>query len=102
MEQQITKKIFRIENPVDMDGMWYTKDGVERIKIHILCPNGRMATALFNDERNYRKQMLQKNTPVIDKVTPIVDKIIEKADNIVEKKRTCIFCKVFYTNKHYR
>lgn len=49
-------------------------------------PNIRMATALFNDERNYRKQMLQKNTPVVDKVTPIVDKIIEKADNIVEKK----------------
>lgn len=51
-----------------------------------IYPNVRMATALFNDERNYRKQMLQKNTPVVDKVTPIVDKIIEKADNIVEKK----------------
>lgn len=49
-------------------------------------PNVRMATALFNDERNYRKQMLQKNTPIIDKVTPIVDEIIEKVDNIVEKK----------------
>ena len=49
-------------------------------------PNIRMATALFNDERNYRKQMLHKNNPVVDKVTPIVDKIIEKADNIVEKK----------------
>lgn len=49
-------------------------------------PNIRMATALFNDERNYRKQMLKKNTPVVDKVTPVVDKIIEKVDNIVEKK----------------
>ena len=49
-------------------------------------PNVRMATALFNDERNYRKQMLKKNTPVTDKVTPVVDKIIEKVDDIAEKK----------------
>lgn len=49
-------------------------------------PNVRMATALFNDERAYRKQMLKKNTSVADKITPIVDKIIEKADNTVEKK----------------
>jgi len=35
-----TRKIFRIENPVDRDGMWYTKEGVMRKKIHILCPDG--------------------------------------------------------------
>ena len=35
-----TRKVFRIENPNDKDGMWYTKDGVLRKKIHILCPNG--------------------------------------------------------------
>ena len=51
-------------------------------------PNIRMATALFNDERNYRKQMLKKNTPVTDKVTPVVDKIIEKADDTIEKKES--------------
>ncbi len=34
------KTIYRIENPIDKDGMWYTKDGIERKKIHILCPNG--------------------------------------------------------------
>lgn len=32
--------IYRIENPEDMDGMWYTKNGILRKKIHILCPNG--------------------------------------------------------------
>jgi len=35
-----TRVIYRIENPVDMDGMWYTKDGIFRKTIHILCPNG--------------------------------------------------------------
>lgn len=35
-----TKTIFRIENPTDKDGMWYTKKGIARKKIHILCPNG--------------------------------------------------------------
>ena len=35
-----TKTIFRIENPADKDGMWYTKNGIARKKIHILCPNG--------------------------------------------------------------
>ena len=34
------KTVYRIENPVDMDGMWYTKNGLLRKKIHILCPNG--------------------------------------------------------------
>lgn len=34
------RTIFRIENPIDMDGMWYTKDGLLRKKIDILCPNG--------------------------------------------------------------
>ena len=35
-----TKIIYRIENPDDRDGMWYTKDGIARKKIHILCPDG--------------------------------------------------------------
>lgn len=35
-----TKTVFRIENPEHKDGMWYTKDGVLRKQIHILCPNG--------------------------------------------------------------
>ena len=35
-----TKIVYRIENPEDKDGMWYTKEGVLRKKIHILCPNG--------------------------------------------------------------
>ena len=35
-----TKKVFRIENPTDRDGMWYTKEGLLRKKIHILCPDG--------------------------------------------------------------
>ncbi len=35
-----SKIVFRIENPEDRDGMWYTKNGVLRKKIHILCPNG--------------------------------------------------------------
>lgn len=34
------RKVFRIENPTDMDGMWYTKEGLLRKKIHILCPDG--------------------------------------------------------------
>ncbi len=37
MESRI---IYRIENPEDLDGMWYTKNGILRKKIHILCPNG--------------------------------------------------------------
>lgn len=35
-----TKTVYRIENPTDKDGMWYTKDGIMRKKIHVLCPNG--------------------------------------------------------------
>ncbi len=35
-----SKKIYRIENPQDKDGMWYDKNGVLRKKIHILCPDG--------------------------------------------------------------
>jgi hypothetical protein len=35
-----TRTIYRIENPIEMDGMWYTKDGILRQRIHILCPNG--------------------------------------------------------------
>lgn len=34
------KTIYRIEHPEDMDGMWYTKNGIARKKIHILCPHG--------------------------------------------------------------
>lgn len=34
------RKIYRIENPQDMDGLWYTKEGVFRKNIGILCPNG--------------------------------------------------------------
>jgi len=37
MESRI---VYRIENPEDKDGMWYTKDGVLRKRIHILCPDG--------------------------------------------------------------
>ena len=35
-----TRTVYRIENPEDKDGMWYTKDGIFRKTIHILCPNG--------------------------------------------------------------
>ena len=35
-----SKTIYSIENLEDKDGMWYTKDGILRKKIHILCPNG--------------------------------------------------------------
>lgn len=35
-----TRKVYRIENPIDKDGMWYNKDGIFRKTIHILCPNG--------------------------------------------------------------
>lgn len=35
-----TRIVYRIENPIHMDGMWYTKDGIYRKTIHILCPNG--------------------------------------------------------------
>lgn len=35
-----TRTVYRIENPVDLDGMWYTKDGIFRKTIHILCPTG--------------------------------------------------------------
>ena len=34
------KTVFRIENPIDRDGMWYSKNGIERKRIHILCPDG--------------------------------------------------------------
>lgn len=40
MKEQITRKVFRIENPIDKDGMWYTKEGIFRKTIHILCPDG--------------------------------------------------------------
>ena len=40
MNSTKTKTIFRIENPVDKDGMWYNKNGIFRKTIHILCPNG--------------------------------------------------------------
>ena len=36
----MNKIVYRIENPTDMDGMWYTKGGIFRKTIHILCPNG--------------------------------------------------------------
>lgn len=35
-----TRTVYRIENPEDKDGMWYTKDGIFRKTIHILCPDG--------------------------------------------------------------
>jgi hypothetical protein len=35
------RRIYRIENPIHMDGMWYTKDGIYRKTIDILCPNGK-------------------------------------------------------------
>jgi len=35
-----TKIVYRIEHPEDRDGMWYTKEGILRKKIHILCPDG--------------------------------------------------------------
>ena len=35
-----TRTVYRIENPEDKDGMWYSKDGIFRKTIHILCPNG--------------------------------------------------------------
>ena len=35
-----TKTIFRIEHPIEKDGMWYTKNGIEKKRIHILCPDG--------------------------------------------------------------
>lgn len=34
------KKVYRIENPIERNGMWYTKDGVFRKTIDILCPDG--------------------------------------------------------------
>lgn len=34
------KTIYRIENPVDMHGMWYQMDGTPLKRIHDLCPNG--------------------------------------------------------------
>jgi hypothetical protein len=34
------RTIYRIENPLDEDGMWYGGDGILKKKIHILCPNG--------------------------------------------------------------
>jgi len=76
IEMVIRKGIIKMEGPKKY--RWQSS----------IDPNVRMATALFSDERNYRKQMLKKNTPVTDKVTPVVDKIIEKVDNIVEKKES--------------
>lgn len=35
-----TRIIYRIENPLDLDGMWYDKNGIAKKQIHILCPNG--------------------------------------------------------------
>ena len=37
---QEIKTVFRIEHPIDRDGMWYSKNGIERKRIHILCPDG--------------------------------------------------------------
>jgi hypothetical protein len=35
-----TKTVYRIEHPIERDGMWYTRNGIARKKIHILCPDG--------------------------------------------------------------
>jgi hypothetical protein len=35
-----SKTVYRIENPIDRDGMWYNKDGIFRKTIHVLCPDG--------------------------------------------------------------
>jgi hypothetical protein len=35
------KTVYRIEKPDETSGMWYTKEGVMRKTIHILCPYGR-------------------------------------------------------------
>lgn len=32
--------IYRIEHPIDRNGMWYTENGILQKRIHILCPNG--------------------------------------------------------------
>lgn len=34
------KTIYRIENPTDMNGMWYNIQGEPLKRIHELCPNG--------------------------------------------------------------
>jgi len=34
------KKVYRIENPIDKIGLWYTDEGVFTNKIQELCPNG--------------------------------------------------------------
>lgn len=36
----MNKLIYRIEHPEDKDGMWYTKEGIARKRIQILCPDG--------------------------------------------------------------
>lgn len=36
----MNKIVYRIENPIDMNGMWYNKDGIFMKTIDILCPNG--------------------------------------------------------------
>ena len=33
-------KVYRIEHPVDKDGMWYNVKGLPKKQIHTLCPNG--------------------------------------------------------------
>lgn len=38
--QMETRTVYRIEHPIHMNGMWYTKEGKEQKQIHILCPNG--------------------------------------------------------------
>lgn len=39
-KMEIIKTIFRIEHPVHMNGMWYSRDGEESKTIHKLCPHG--------------------------------------------------------------
>lgn len=36
----MNKLVYRIEHPVDKNGMWYTEHGILQKRIHILCPNG--------------------------------------------------------------
>ena len=34
------KTIYRIEHPVELDGMWYDRHGNPKKRIHELCPDG--------------------------------------------------------------
>lgn len=38
MENKI--QVYRIEKPIDKDGMWYDSEGNPKKQIHELCPNG--------------------------------------------------------------